>query len=92
MARLVFESSFEKEPFPRRTLALAAPIVIHVAFDLLYLSPLMLSGEPLPTTYLTGNPLELANSAGMTLLLSLAVLLKTRRGCATPRGESGNSC
>ena len=92
MARLVFETPFEKEPFPRRTLALAAPIVIHVAFDLLYLGPPMLSGEPLPTTYLTGIPLELANSAGMTLLLSLAVLLKTRRGCATPRGDSGNSC
>ena len=73
MAALVVRSPFIACSFPCRALALAAPIIIHGLFDMLFLGPLLLTGGALPTTYLTGNAADFLPLVVTTVLLAWAL-------------------
>ena len=73
MALLVVRSPYGSRPFPQRALSLMAPVIVHGLFDLLFWGPLLLTGGVLPSTYLTGNPADLAPLVITTVLLAWAV-------------------
>lgn len=73
MARLVVRSPFDSCPLPRRALALVAPVIVHGLFDLLFLGPLLLTGDGLPSTYLTGNAADFLPLVVTTVLLAWAL-------------------
>lgn len=73
MARLVVRSPFDSCAFPRRALALVAPVIVHGLFDLLFMGPLLLTGGALPSTYLTGNMADFLPLVVTTVLLAWAL-------------------
>lgn len=79
MGMLVVCSAFDRCPFPRRALSLIAPLLVHGAFDLLFLGPLLLTGGALPSTYLTGNAAELVPLAATAILLAGAAKASFRQ-------------
>ena len=78
MASLVMRNPWSARPMPACWLALAAPVIVHALFDLLYFGPLLLAGGTLPVTYLTGNLADIVPMAVSTLLLFLAVFVTVR--------------
>lgn len=73
MARLVVCSPFDSCALPRRALALVAPVIIHGLFDMLFFGPLLLTGNALPSTYLTGNMADFLPLVVTTVLLAWAL-------------------
>lgn len=73
MALLVVRSPYGSRPLPQRALSLVAPVIAHGLFDLLFWGPLLLTGGVLPSTYLTGNAVDLVPLVITTVLLAWAV-------------------
>ena len=73
MALLVVRSPYGSRPLPQRALSLVAPVIVHGLFDLLFWGPLLLTGGVLPSTYLTGNAVDLVPLVITTVLLAWAV-------------------
>ena len=73
MALLVVRSPYGSRPLPQRALSLVAPVIVHGLFDLLFWGPLLLTGGVLPSTYLTGNVVDLVPLVITTVLLAWAV-------------------
>lgn len=67
--------------------ALIAPIVVHAAFDFLYLGPLLLVTGQLPATYLSGQPADLGPLAASTVLLVVAFSLALSKTEQAGAGE-----
>lgn len=67
---------------PSIVLSLVVPLLVHFAFDVLYFTPAMAVGAPVPATYLTGNVLDILALAISDGLLAAALL------CALCKGDS----
>lgn len=73
MARFVVRSPWFQEAGWQRARSLLVPLVIHFAFDMLYLGIPLCAGLSLPDSYLTGSVGDMTTLALTTLLLALAL-------------------
>lgn len=73
MARFVVRSPWFQAAGWQRARSLLAPLVIHFAFDMLYLGIPLCAGLSLPDSYLTGSVGDMDTLALTTLLLALAL-------------------
>lgn len=73
MARFVVRSPWFQEAGWQRARSLLVPLVIHFAFDMLYLGIPLCAGLSLPDSYLTGSVGDMATLALTAFLLALAL-------------------
>lgn len=79
MARFVVRSPWFQAAGWQRARSLLAPLVIHFAFDMLYLGIPLCAGLSLPDSYLTGSGADMTTVALTALLLALALKTDGRR-------------
>lgn len=90
MAQMVVRSPWFQSVGWLRARSLASPLVLHFAFDVLYLGVPLWAGLMLPDSYLTGSVPDLAVVAVTALLLAAALRFSCRQEMC--RGQAGGSC